>query len=591
MRHTRWLTSLKNSRGFSLTEALVGVGIITALALVVAKYSSETSTTSSRPVEARSCEAIAQSAIDKIKGYGVYKGIVSRNPINATRNFTNLFSSTDHITDVNLWGAANGDGVNEFRLSTAGAPPNQSRAGYALIDGYMRILAGIYNSNPATYCANWTAYGPLSFANLNLNTSLLYDADLDGRGEADPLVEIKIIPYNTTTSTPLPCPNVIRPTPPPHPNFSAYQAHAAGFTSMTPDPAVSEAWTETYGTNTYGNGTANYTANINSRNAGAARTGQLWSFPPNGDSEIGMRLMVRVRYELEGQNTACEAAQNFQYYPDETPPLNQPVVTIVQNNSVEAVDSGYIISGVSNRTVQVSVAYPSGLDGVQLFCRDRSARLTYRFFPVNATNRSVPCYTSTGAFVSGASEAAYGADTDWTGGVPLEASSTIIGPQTWVPCDQVTACGVAGNANLVGQGTPNPEYRITYNIPPANACDVIIDAIAIDPAGNRSDRTALSRNALSFSNSTTASVVRRPMCIHASRTGMTSQPYRGRRTQFGWWCNPQNTGESPSNWNAHDTHPNYAALFPNGYYTTRSDGCCYDPSIYHNYVTGSCEPG
>lgn len=567
------LTRLKNSQGFSLSEAVIGVSLIAVVAVLVARYGTQTST-SNRATRSRTCEAVAQGVIDAVKRRGVYKEIFNFAPLGANRSAGNLFSHAPLVADADLWGAANGDGANEFRINSVGGV-EETRSGYVFIDGYMRSLMAIYNSNPGPggFCDTWTAYPSITVGNLGLTTDLLWDTNADGRGDAAPPIMVQVRPYDTSTGGPLatPCPAVVRAFPPGIGGENVFNV-------TNPTPLTNLGG---------GQDSLNYddiTFTDAPRNAGNTdRSAAMQAYPASGvsGSNIGFAFNVRVQYTENGNNLSCEAEQRFQYHADQTVPTH-PTVQIDYNNSVPIEDPNYVVGAGGlppNRTLRIRVRAPNSEKGIQLYCRDRSQRLSH-----NLAGRGSECY------VNGVQDSSYRA------GAPEDAGRVVVGPQVWVPCDQVTACNVAGVAAKVSDDPP--EYTIEYSMGQGQwGCDVVIDAFAIDAAGNRSDvgSNQLNRTAFMYDNLNTASVIRPPRCARAD--GNYGGNF-GRETEFGWLCDPTDpdlpywndanySSDADRNWtnNGYVAYDDGGNQIPNGYYTNKADGCCRDPAA--PYVPGS----
>lgn len=582
MRARSIFNTLKNPSGFSLTEALVGVGMITAMAFLVAKFSSESPTTSNSPVQARTCEAIAQGVIDRVKGLGAYKEIYDFTPYGGNRSAMNRFAPPPApaiITNGDLWGGGAALYNVTTQTSAYGTPGDDekevSTAGYSLVEGYMRVLMALYNSNPgpAGYCQTWVANPDFSAANLQLQTALT-------QGNNPPLVEIQIRPFNSDTGAEPACPAAVRAYPPGDPYINAFSPNPTGIPDVI-ETAATDGQNNVY-TGPDITGVHNFTAaNRGTGFSVAQRTPrqQLQSFAPAAftGSNVGFKFNVRVTYTQEGADTSCEASQNFQYYADTEAP-SIPTVSITGNDSTDINH----VAPHSNRRIEVTFEHTAaGERGIQLYCRDRSEYLTY-----DTADRARTC------MFGGSVNPSY------TVGVPSDASRTPVGAtvtRDWVPCDQVRACGRAPVAGGLLSGPNNPpRIRNLYDIPSNEACDVIIDVVAIDPAGNRSDTTGNQvRTRFDFASAGTSSVIRRPRCIHITRVGAGNTPPYGQETRFGWWCAPSNT--APGIWSAHGTHPDYSAMYPNGYYTNRAGGCCHNPLPSPTppgpAVFGTCTPG
>src|SRR5687768_7586514 len=95
--------SLKNSKGFSLIEGLVGVGLVAGLAVMVAQFGVQRKPVD-RVATARTCDSVAQGAVDAIKRRGIYNQILNVNPVAGVRALPfPPFSHAPFVADTDLW--------------------------------------------------------------------------------------------------------------------------------------------------------------------------------------------------------------------------------------------------------------------------------------------------------------------------------------------------------------------------------------------------------------------------------------------------------------------------------------------------------
>ncbi len=480
------MKTIRNNQGFSIIEALAGLSVIATLALVVTQFGVVRKVSKTAKMNT-SCLSIAKSVIEKVKDASVSGRIRTYIP-----NEGPLFSE-DPVD--NLDGRINnGDQWQNINIATAPfisniGGSNYEHNSYLLISSSIRVLTSIYNSDNA-FCNQWRAYAPLTSVDTDpANAGGANYVAGDIAKEGNPVITIKSSPYDLNTGNPVCGLGTIYIKPR---SSNAVVAPVPPLT-MTPDPIFTR-------------------------------------------EDLGMRLGVQVSYTENGENRTCEASHDFQYSPD----VNPPEVTFfevskneynsgVQNPNVAAnICQPGLPTVTNNVTVMLGIENNDLEEGTLYFCRDTSTPLTYVQDPTapapaipNGGNKAcidpsvsvvAPVRYSTGPYVPPGPPV-----TDpSTVGPTATAGVGLLGPGTWVPCHQVTLCGVAANGgatsrvndrdpfnasaadaalNNSGDRTQRVVFRLEYTItsggPAQQYCQYGMEVVAVDTAGNISAAVTL----------------------------------------------------------------------------------------------------
>ncbi len=308
-------------------------------------------------------------------------------------------------------------------LGSTGAPTLNNSI---LITSSINALLGIYNSNPALCLTGgtYTASAPDLFTKPS--------SELKGAS-----VQIQVIPYDTKTGAlDMTCPMPLR---------------------IAPEPLYPDT-------------------NTNS----AFGTSPAKAAKGNNRYNTGLLLKVVESFTNEsGLPSSCSIEQKFQYAPDMNPPVAPDYKTInpIPNWGASCTSGG--------GSYAVTFGY-SSIDiepGAVMVCRDTSvlkgtlapghimASCSGPGAPAPTVVYPKPSYPGSTGFVYNSQYAVNVADTS----------------RQWVPCDRVTACGVAPtSAVLDPSSTPQkPLYKLTYSNLPAY-CRVNIEIAALDTSSNSS---------------------------------------------------------------------------------------------------------
>ncbi len=586
-------SSQKKHQGFSLIEALIGIAIIGTVAMLLSQFGLLSRPATNQNLR-RSCDSLTKAVIDSIQDRGIYRQIFTFAPLLGLRTGNNTFSLMPDVLDGHTWNAALDPA--EFRITQDVLPPGQPEEirNFTLIDGSIRALTAIYNSNPGNggFCDTWRPYARFTAANLQL------PSDLQGVA-----ITAQIRPYNLLTGAVI-CPPNLRLRPQGLLNESTYVALPPLPNVVTTPQVDATAYPPVFPA-----------TNAGPRGAPAARNAQLNAVAPASFDNVGIAFHVRVAYQTNGQNFSCESSQRFQYHQDTGRPAQPSVARIVVGTN-SSYNPAFLCQNNANHTVSLEVGFAGAMEGGSiLMCRDRSERLTYAYSAATA-NQNLGCYQGGQQFNPGGGSIPAQLNFSRVYGMPNTGARAIIGANDWVPCDRVTACNVAATSVTVNGGagpTVTPTvYRLNYTIPafPNNTgCDVIVDVVAVDTAGNRSDIVSLVSNPMSYDPGAFPGAIASQSAIKPAHCGVnaTIVPPNGINTRFGTWCHWTNTGDpalcaaptpgcwwgpystAPASWDLGlgDGPSDYRAQFPNGYYTCRPTGCCTDPPTGG---PGSCVP-
>ncbi|MCB0419419.1 MAG: hypothetical protein KDD61_00370 [Bdellovibrionales bacterium] len=199
-----WL--LRNEKGVTLTEVMISVGIVATTTFGFISLYSSTKRTSEKNVHQNSCQGYINAVAARIKGMGSTNTI---EPIEAAEWAGAGIGLVIDAADVNAAGDTEPGVQRAIRWPNNGSkatieegPPGRYVLHNAhLIHGAINGMLAIYNSNPAAYCGNWTAY---NYTPGNIAEKLLprnADDPASMFGMSNVLPEIQIIPYSRSTGT------------------------------------------------------------------------------------------------------------------------------------------------------------------------------------------------------------------------------------------------------------------------------------------------------------------------------------------------------------------------------------------------------
>ncbi len=588
----------------------MGIAILGVVAVTATRFTMIGKT--DLPTNKRSCEAMAKSVLSAIEEDGYYREMlnVQGANFNPTRSVPN---------NLTFWLPADPVG-----FTIAENNPSPALNNFQFISGSIRNLTTIYNNNAGVRC-NFAAYAPLSAATLGYNLNRLDPAN-------PPVVEINLTPFNADTGADdcaVAAPLYIGP----RSNDlteAAFAFNAQSGNDVVNDPAPAlptmSAWAAGPANNTY---TAEYAAGAAPVNTAIATEGVA-------RRNYGILLRSRVTYsERDGDGNiipkTCEVSQRFQYPPDLNAPPPPPAPVISANTTLVG-SAGFV--GMTACTPQpaippgtVTIVVQSAAvseNGSQLLCRDLSIQKRMRsrdasvYAPAEG-QRSAPCVMAPGAVLSSASEptnaslsqgAHNGAAAALTNPIPLGEEdhppvSLPVARDSWVPCQNMRVCGVQPTNSVTAPGPPVTITNTWTDALPVG-CLIRFQVVSVDTAGRRS--AAVTFNNGNPATPTTDLVHKNFMCGYSGNSYYV--PNRGT------YCRPPPPGQTNSYYYVIPAGSNitrcwspggscvraagpyagedWAARFPNGYYTCRqswgatpnTNQCCHNAPG----TPGTCTP-
>ncbi len=213
----------------------------------------------------------------------------------------------------------------------------------------------------------------------------------------------------------------------------------------------------------------------------AGQPATLVTFPPDVDASIGYRVHLRGTYTNGPTNIVnCDASEDFRY------PVDRALqrISVILNAYEPAVEANSVTPastavagvprpqcshtlGATPATLKLGIGFRAGQPiepGTVFLCRDTSRQMNPNWCP-GAPN---------GAAMQGQNYNVNGA---------LNAP--------WVPCDQVSACGIAPASVTFTQATAREaRYELNYRSVDGSTpdglwgCDIKMDVATVDTAGN-----------------------------------------------------------------------------------------------------------
>lgn len=457
-----------NQKGFTITEALVVVGLVGFLGVVTMQIDPGVSKKSKDLQKSFDCENHLTSSMAVIRSIDVTRSILQFNAHGSNRYPTSSAQSGiqptarfDQIlatmpageTPVPLAGSsALWPNSSNSILGTGTAPVLRSPL---LIEGSLRALMAIYNNSGTSICSTFQQVAAVT--SIGAATSRMISS-------SDPsntiTTEVRIIPYNLTTGVES-CiqPIFLRPL--------GMAGTASGFNfTATPGPTRMTA------------------TNVDALAVVTA--------PSDIRTDLGLRVYIQAR---DTKGTSCNRSYNFAYSNDSVAPAAPEFVRLTRYDDHLGNSKTTLTQPASNTpqagtqvTMEVGYSATNPDPGSQLLCRDVSKRLseTYLCFRQGSRNpgpqksagsTNLALYT-TGSMTAAASPAA-----------PGYRFSLTTAQAAWVPCESVTVCGVSPQSSAVfvpGTGAAGRfGIRNRYIDLPAS-CRIHVQAIAVDVAGNES---------------------------------------------------------------------------------------------------------
>lgn len=314
-----------------------------------------------------------------------------------------------------------------------------------LLNDTMAALTSIYNSNPASYCQNADGAPLPNDANFFTPPENVHQLN-------NLAINIRIRPLNLFNKTALPnCPSPLIPMP-----KGIY--NQVGFPNVTnpitgPNPA--------------------------------------FQFAPEYRPDLGWEVTLRGQYEgRDRQIETCSLQTRVDYPVDSGAQATfRPSVIVTSNVSVSDSNVPYINYPAVNQP-RAQCSHNPGVD---------SGRFTLQLGFLGA-NRMEPgsvllCRDTSVQIVGSWCEGAAGASQVPSGLQPNIATSP------WVPCDQVTACGIRPSGSTLTTGGNYEQdvfYSLTYDSTDMWGCDIRIDQAMVDSSGNFFQSTASNQAQIFF---------------------------------------------------------------------------------------------
>lgn len=373
------------------------------------------------------CRLHVANVIENFRSVGYFSAVNNFIPVGANRVF--LGTTQSSLAQNGIPDALMWP-TNLDVLSTSSAPALNNSV---LIRSSLNALLAIYNSSPA-YCSSGAPYVPTGVPNaFTLPSSDLKNANL----------KIQILPYNTATGAMAGCPSPLQ---------------------IAPEPIYKDS----------------------SPNSSYSTTPAKAT---KGNTQNQMGLLVRLVETFtteDGTNGSCATEQKFQYAADTVAPRPPDFISMSgpSTNNCGGTSNTYIASfGYQNYDIEA---------GSVLVCRDTSVNTLAGIAGVSRVTSCSGAGAPAGNVIAYNLPPFFTPPAGKTGISYSTAYNTNVSNASipWVPCDRVTACGVAPtSAQLtVTSTTARPQYQLTYKNLPA-LCRVNIEIAALDTASNSSDNT------------------------------------------------------------------------------------------------------
>jgi len=429
-----------------------------------------------------SCQLYAQSILAAVREESYYRSVVnyipaSGNETGRTESTFGALSPTRAMTNPTQWWTGAAPVYDVADVTAVGLNQPALLQNFQLIQGSMRTLASIYNSNPQVQC-NFGSYPALTNY---LTSKVVASSDLANNPNVTLLSNISIRPFNIqTNATASPCPATVYPMP----------AGGASTVGTIPASAFNPGWAAA------GTGIEAY---------GGAPTAAQLAIPDKmaatgvGDSTLGLELSVQVNYKDSTGTHNCFAAQKFQYPQDRTPPKPPNIALVTANPTVPLTVCTF--NRTTGPTIQIGYnsAAPGASDfepGTQFLCLDLSWQ---RGWPANAAPAYAgypPCimYNAVGTgspgIIMDQSVNPGAHDTILPNGYDAPANQVFNRQGQWVPCDLLKQCGQSATTvgyNQVETNTATNNHVLTLTYPQLHpGCVMNFEVVAVDAAGNTS---------------------------------------------------------------------------------------------------------
>jgi hypothetical protein len=432
--HSKW------ESGLGMIEVMIAVGVVGTLALFSGYYAKMVAITTQPTVENRfSCATQTSTMLAKIRGQigsnfypNSFYPQTSNGFVTPTGTTTAPLAPFQFLTLVpNLW-------IGAPPILTNSPVPTAANA--LMMAGPMRALNSLYLGtypSPVDFCTN-------GFARSTLLDTLSTDSqNILGAPNPTPTpqTQMQIQLYDLASGTVQSgCPR--------------YWIHPQGIV-LDGDPVNQNGFTI------------------------AGAQGPYFKEPPNYTDKYGFFVQVQTSYsELDPKtgltlSKSCLATQKFSYDRDFlAPPL--PAVQVVTGDPPDGGDA-------TTHTATLTISVPSQEPGLVMVCRDRSTRQPQ----LPGYPSTLDCYSNSGAGPGPQPNplnfrtVANPLPNETTVPVP----GTLIGPSSWLPCEQVTLCGVATTGASISSTALGLSMTSTFSNIPSD-CVIRIETAVMDSAAN-----------------------------------------------------------------------------------------------------------
>ena len=217
---------------------------------------------------------------------------------------------------------------------------------------------------------------------------------------------------------------------------------------------------------------------------------QIGKYPANVDAKTGYRVNLKGTFtDATGAANSCETSEDF-FYPID---LQPPNISVVINAFDAAVDSATL--------APAAVITGGGIERNRMVCDQPSQKDKAAFRLEIGFKSSVPDHKvidSSTVFLC--RDISKQINPNYCGGYPQSAGAAMNGNHydgiasnaPWVPCNEVTACGIHPTSFYFKRGTPGEiRYELNFDqtgAPPGTdgfwGCDIQVDVATVDAAGN-----------------------------------------------------------------------------------------------------------
>lgn len=196
---------LRSQAGVTLTEVMISVAVVATTTLGFMSLYTSTKRSSEKNIHKNSCQGYVNAVAARIRGMGTTNTIEPIDNALWTGNTVGLAMTAANVdtagdTEPGVARATRWPGGGAYSTHEV-LGPNMVLHNAHLIHGAINGMLAVYNSNPAGYCNNFTAY---NYSPANITQKLLpvnADGTADMFGMRNVVPAIQIIPYSRSTGT------------------------------------------------------------------------------------------------------------------------------------------------------------------------------------------------------------------------------------------------------------------------------------------------------------------------------------------------------------------------------------------------------